>query len=147
MAFPYDTPSLTQEILFEEPFYAALPPNTSLTQKSMRLKDLQPEKLLLLEDGHCLRDHALEACKLQLPKQKKIFKASSLPTLIEMVRHGFGMTLLPEMACESLPSDVTVLPFTDKTTPTRQIGLCWSPLSPRTSDFMAIGKDIAKFAQ
>jgi LysR family hydrogen peroxide-inducible transcriptional activator len=137
MAFPYDTP-----------FFAALPRGTSLEQKGMRLKDLEPEKLLLLEDGHCLRDHALEACKLQLPKQKKIFKASSLPTLIEMVRHGYGMTLLPAMACAegNLPADITILPFTDKPAPSRQIGLCWNPTNPRHNDFKTIGKDIAKFS-
>ena len=98
LAFPYDTPEMTQMILYEEPFYAAIAENVDIGKESLNINDLEPDKLLLLEDGHCLRDHALSACDLQLPKRRKTFSATSLPTLIQMVRAGFGMTLLPDMA-------------------------------------------------
>jgi len=143
MAFPYKTEALAQETLFEEPFYAAVP-HGSIDANTIKMNDLEPEKLLLLEDGHCLRDHALEACKLQLPRQRQTFKASALPTLIEMVRHGYGITFLPEMACQSLPKGIDALPITGRPVPTRKIGLCWNPQSPRQADYKTIGMDIAK---
>lgn len=145
MAFPYETPDMVQMILFEEPFYAAMSENFEFTQSSIRMQDLQPERLLLLEDGHCLRDHALSACDIQLPRQRKTFSATSLPTLIQMVRHGFGLTLLPEMTTrpDVIPQDIRLLPFKDKNIPTRQIGLCWNRNSHKKQDFEALGAIIS----
>ena len=144
MAFPYDTPDMSQVILFEEPFYAAAGKNAGPTEDSINIKDLEPDKLLLLEDGHCLRDHALAACDLQLPRTRKTFSATSLPTLIQMVRHGFGMTLLPEMACtpDTLAPGVRLLSFKGKRLPTRQIGLCWRRGDPRIRDFETLANTI-----
>ena len=144
MAFPYDTTDMTQAIVFEEQFYAATGDNTGPVEDSMNIKDLEPDTLLLLEDGHCLRDHALSACDLQITKQRKTFSATSLPTLIQMVRYGFGMTLLPEMACtpENLPKGVRLIPFSGKAKPTRQIGLCWRRGDPRKRDFDLLAKSI-----
>ncbi|NCT40551.1 MAG: hydrogen peroxide-inducible genes activator [Alphaproteobacteria bacterium] len=146
MAFPYDTPNLTQHILFEEKFMAAIANTATSKATSINIKDLEPDKLLLLEDGHCLRDHALSACDLQIPRQRKTFSATSLPTLIQMVRAGFGMTLLPEMACrpDTIPSGITLLPFTDKNPPTRQIGLCWRKKDPRKADYEILAKSLLK---
>ncbi|HOO82868.1 MAG TPA: LysR substrate-binding domain-containing protein, partial [Alphaproteobacteria bacterium] len=109
---------------------------------SINIKDLKPEELLLLEDGHCLRDHALSACDLQLPKTRKTFSATSLPTLIQMVKAGYGITLLPEMACtpETIPPGIRLLPFNDKHPPTRQIGLCWRRGDPRARDYEMLAK-------
>lgn len=137
MAFPYETPNMTQHILFEEPFYAAISEQAGPVDDKINMDDLKPEELLLLEDGHCLRKHALEACNLQNPRRRKTFSATSLPTLIQMVRHGFGITLLPEMACttNTLAPGVRLLPFSDKTPPTRKIGLCWRKNDPRARDF------------
>ena len=144
LAFPYNTPNLTQHILFEETFLAAIAQDKATSAKSLNIKDLEPEKLLLLEDGHCLRDHALSACDLQAPRQRKTFSATSLPTLIQMVRAGFGMTLLPEMACRpgTIPDGITLLPFKDKKPPTRQIGLCWRKDDPRKGDYEILAKSL-----
>ncbi len=144
LAFPYDTPGMTQRFLFEEKFYAAAAQNTGPAADSINIKDLEPEKLLLLEDGHCLRDHALSACDLQLPKTRKTFSATSLPTLIQMVKAGYGITLMPEMACQinALPSGIRLLPFTDKRPPTRQIGLCWRNNDPRKRDYELLANAI-----
>ncbi len=137
MAFPYDTPHCTQKILFAEEFQVAMPESFNVRGNSIDIKDLEPEKLLLLEDGHCLRDHALSACDIQLPRQRKTFSATSLQTLIEMVRHGFGITLLPAMAISpaTLGNGIRLLPFKGKHPPERQIGLCWKSGDTKTRDF------------
>ena len=137
MAFPYDTPDLHQEVLFEEKFYAAASQHAGPTAETIDIKDLKPDELLLLEDGHCLRDHALSACDIQLPRQRKTFSATSLSTLIQMVRHSLGITLLPEMACkpDTIPPGIRLLPFAGKTRPTRKIGLCWRENDPRRRDY------------
>lgn len=144
LAFPYETPDMEQLILYEEPFYAAIAEGIDREKESIRMQDLEPEKLLLLEDGHCLRDHALSACDLQAPRTRKTFSATSLPTLIQMVRAGFGMTLLPEMACRpnTLPQGIKLLPFRGKRPPTRQIGLCWRKNDPRRNDYETLAKSL-----
>ena len=137
MAFPYDTPGLTQKIIMAEDFHVALPTAMKPSAKAVAMSDLEPEKLLLLEDGHCLRDHALSACDIQLPRQRKTFSATSLQTLIEMVRAGLGMTLLPAMVVKTgtLGEGIHLLPFKGKPQPQRQIGLCWRAGELRERDF------------
>lgn len=140
IAFPYDLDAMDHDILFEEPFLLACPAANPRPKSALTLDDLDSENLLLLEDGHCLRDHALKACKLQAPGTRKTFSASSLPTLIQMVAHGYGSTLLPEMIAENeLPNTVKLIPFkTPK--PTRQIGLTWMSGSHRANDFKLLAK-------
>ncbi|MCB1721377.1 MAG: LysR family transcriptional regulator [Rhodospirillales bacterium] len=147
LAFPYETPGMSQYILFEEKFYAAASQHAGPVENSINIKNLRAEKLLLLEDGHCLRDHALSACDLQLPKTRKTFSATSLPTLIQMVLHGYGITLLPEMACrpDTLPSGLRLMPFTDKHPPTRQIGLCWRRGDPRKRDYETLANTLKTY--
>lgn len=144
MAFPYETRGMTQRLLFEEKFYAAAGEHIGPAAENLQISDLKPEELLLLEDGHCLRDHALSACDIALPRRRKTFSATSLPTLIEMVKANVGLTLLPEMACrpDTLPSGIRLLPFTDKRPPTRKIGLCWRQNDPRTRDYEMLGKTL-----
>lgn len=144
LAFPYDTPDMEQVILYEEPFLVAIANDKAPSVKALNINDLEPEKLLLLEDGHCLRDHALSACDLQLPRRRKAFSATSLPTLIQMVRAGFGMTLLPEMACKEgiIPNGIKLIPFADKKPPSRQIGLCWRKKDPRAGDYEILAKSL-----
>lgn len=144
IAFPYNTPNMQQWVLFEEPFYAAASKNAGPAAEKINTQDLKLEKLLLLEDGHCLTGHALSACDLQKPATRKTYSATSLATLIQMVNAGFGMTLLPEMACrtDTLPKGIRLLPFTDKNPPTRQIGLCWRRGDPRNRDYEILAKSL-----
>lgn len=144
MAFPYETPGMVQKILFKEPFLVAAGQQYKSAESTIDIRDLEPEKLLLLEDGHCLRDHALSACDLQLPRRRKTFSATSLATLIHMVSHGFGITLLPEMACKpsTLPPGIRLLPFKGKHLPTRQIGLAWRRGDPRARDYEILANTI-----
>lgn len=143
MAFPFHTPDMSQKILFTEEFYLAIPKGRSFNKDDITPGDLDPGELLLLEDGHCLSDHALSACDIQLPKRRKAYSASSLPTLLQMVSNGYGITLVPDMAimARAVPRTVDLLKFSHPP-PTRDIGLVWRPGSPRIKDFMTLGKII-----
>lgn len=138
IAFPYDTEGLECHDLFEEPFYMATPQSKELP-KNISIQDIKPEELLLLEDGHCLRDHALSACALQLPAQRKTFSATSLATLIQMVGHGYGITLLPEMVVKHapMPDTISLIPFKNPK-PTRQIGIAWDNNHPQKRDLLEL---------
>jgi LysR family hydrogen peroxide-inducible transcriptional activator len=149
MAFPYDTGTLQTRVVFEEEFWCAAPPGHFKNKKQLRLEDLQDEKLLLLEDGHCVRDHALEACKLQPIKEMKSLSAASLSTLIQMVHEGYGLTLLPEMAVKAnpmLPENLTLRRFS-KGAPVRQIGFVWKGESLRKNDIALVTRELGKLIQ
>ena len=107
------------------------------------------ERLLLLEEGHCLRDQALSFCRLVTPEARESFGASSLATIVQMVAHGYGITLLPEMAVASevhRRGDIRLLHFAAPE-PKREIGLAWRKTSPRKADFHAFAtllKDVTR---
>ena len=140
MAFPYDTEKLERYGLFHEKFCIAAPQGHWAGHKPAKYEDIVSEKLLLLEDGHCLRDHALDACRIPQPQTQETLSATSLPTLIQMVRHGYGITLLPEMAThnQSDLQDMELIPLT-KDTPGREIGMIWRDCHIRRDDFATIG--------
>ncbi|KGI76997.1 DNA-binding transcriptional regulator OxyR [Oleiagrimonas soli] len=99
LALPIHEESLHVEFLFEEPFLLAVPEQHALAErKRLRLDDLAEESLLLLEDGHCLRDQALEVCQLAGAGERTGFRATSLETLRQMVAANVGITLLPTLA-------------------------------------------------
>ncbi len=140
MAFPFKTPGMSQMLLFEEPFYLACSKGQEPKKPIISTIDLNTESLLLLEDGHCLRDHAIAACSLQQPEKRKAYSATSLQTLVQMVNNGYGTTLLPEMATQkqNLPQNVSILSF-ENPKPTRQIGLVWRKGTPRSEEFETLG--------
>lgn len=146
IAFPYATEGMEEHLLFSEDFYLAVPANR-VPPKNLSIKDIKPEELLLIEEGHCLRDHALSACKLQLPARRKTFSATSLATLIQMVDHGFGITLLPEMVVKNstMPNGVKLLPFTQKEKPSRQIGMVWLKNTPIRRDLETLNNAFREF--
>ncbi|HTH15247.1 MAG TPA: LysR substrate-binding domain-containing protein, partial [Magnetospirillum sp.] len=97
--------------------------------------------LLLLEEGHCLRDHALAACHLPGPARGEGVLGTSLATLVQMVANGLGVTLLPKMAADAgvlAGTDLVTRPIVDGGT--RGIGLAWRPSSPRKADFRALAE-------
>ncbi len=150
MAFPFDTGAFAQKILFEEKFVCAAPPNSFKNKRTITQKDLEVEKLLLLEDGHCLRDHALAACNFIPKEDMKSLSAASLSTIIQLVHQGYGLTLLPEMAVTDnamLPKNITLRPFAANA-PTRKIGFCYKNSGFRAADIAlvtdAIGKILKK---
>lgn len=145
MAFPFDTPGIRQMKLWSEPFVIAMPGDKALMETYATLNDLSKHNIMLLEDGHCLRDHALAACRLQPSGQRKTFGATSLTTLIQMVQHGYGATLLPAMAIDpkTMPRGVTIQRFSNPQ-PSRQIGLAWRQGNPREKEFRQLGEMIIK---
>lgn len=127
--------------LFRDPFVAALPSQHRLAhRKSLSERELADEPLLLLEDGHCLRDQALALCSHLGSVERTDFRASSLPTLVQMVAGGAGVTLLPEMSLrvEGRAPGVAIVPLR-KPAPFRTIGLAWRAKSPRESEFRMLG--------
>ena len=110
--------------LFDEEFVLAVPLEHPLAkQKIANFSDLENKTLLLLEDGHCLRDQALAVCHRANASESKNFRATSLETLRHMVAAGVGMTLMPKLSCRS-NDGVCYLPFTSPI-PMRTIGLIW----------------------
>jgi len=129
LALPLHEESLHTQFLFEEPFVLAVPENHPLAQKHKRLKldDLEDESLLLLEDGHCMRDQALEVCQLAGAGERSGFRATSLETLRQMVAANVGITLLPTLAIKppmARTDNVRLLEFAGHP-PSRRIALAW----------------------
>jgi LysR family hydrogen peroxide-inducible transcriptional activator len=137
LALPVHEDSLHSEFLFEEPFVLAVPEAHPLAQKKSRLKlsDLEDENLLLLEDGHCLRDQALEVCQLAGAGEKTGFRATSLETLRQMVAANVGITLLPTLAIKppmARTDNVHLLEFSGHA-PSRRLALVWRKSSSMTT--------------
>ena len=131
--------------LHRDPFVLAVPPGHRLAhRKRVSEKDLQSEEVLLLDDGHCLRDQALSLCNRAGASELGDFRASSLTTLVQMVAGGVGVTLLPEMSlrAEAGPERrLALVPFS-RNGPVRTIGLAWRPSSTRKSEFRLLGEAI-----
>lgn len=125
LALPVPHKGMDVHTLFKEPFFLAIPAAYSLDYpKELYLKDLNDENLLLLEEGHCLRDQALEVCRKKSNlKEKTNYRATSLETLRNMVVSGAGVTLLPLLALETHPL-ITNIPFVTPV-PERKIGMLW----------------------
>ena len=128
LALPLHEDWLESEFLFEEPFMLAVPNHHPLSKRrDLQLADLADQHLLLLEDGHCLRDQALEVCTLAGAGEKDGFRATSLETLRQMVAAGVGITLLPMLAVKppvSASEDIRLLNFKNPP-PTRRIAMVW----------------------
>ena len=141
LALPVDQDGLESRELFEEPFRVALPADHRLaSRKTLKPADLDDETLLLLEDGHCLRDQALEVCSQTSAHESEDYRATSLETLRQMVAAGHGVTLLPEMATRSPfgnPRTLVVRPFTEPS-PQRRIGAVWRKSSTRIPAIKAV---------
>jgi len=142
LAFPYDTEGLEDHILFQDPFIFAAPKDMATKIPDIvTIADMPDMDLLLLEEGHCLRDQALSVCKIAPSKKSQDLGATSLVTLIELVRHGFGCTLLPAMSLQNsvkIPN-LTLHPFKGKV-PSRDIGLAWRKKHPRRDEFLLFAK-------
>lgn len=139
LALPYDLPGTEIIDVGEDPFvYAAGPGGCDPADQSspMTLDDLARDKLLLLEDGHCLRDHAIAACRLQDPDTAAAYSGTSLFTLAQMVRAGLGVTLLPKMAVDAGFAAAAGLETREFAAPTpkRRIGIVWRRGSGRRID-------------
>ncbi len=149
LALPLKHPDIETMAIFQDRFLLALPKSKKLTGKVRATKELvESDHLLLLEEGHCLRDQALTYCSLQQVDAVNTFGASSLSTIVEMVSAGLGITLLPEicLGVEGRNREIKVIRFTDPE-PARSLGLAWRRSSPRGEDFKALGALVAAAGQ
>ena len=132
--------------LFDDRFRLAARAGTALVDpQHYRFNRLNEGSVLLLREGHCLREHAIEACRIRDTRKRSRVSASSLLTLIEMVDADLGITFLPEMAVGSAllqGTQVKTYPLGDKSY--RTIALAWRRGSPRAAEFRTLGEFIAE---
>jgi LysR family hydrogen peroxide-inducible transcriptional activator len=144
MALPWDMRGVETLVLFEDQFCLACRNGTTrVNPENYRFDRLAADSILLLEDGHCLRDHALAACKIRNTQKVQPFAASSILTLVEMVDADLGITFLPEMAAGSAllrNTQVRLYPLGEKSH--RKIGLAWRKGSNRSEEFALLGEFI-----
>ncbi|HTC15741.1 MAG TPA: LysR substrate-binding domain-containing protein [Steroidobacteraceae bacterium] len=149
LALPVALDGLEARELYREPFTVALPDGHALAGRAaLRVADLKGERLLLLEDGHCLRDQALEVCSKVGVREQQDFRATSLETLRQMVAAGAGVTLLPELAGRGAYRNargVALRPFA-KPAPVRHIGAVWRKSTARRAAIEALCKLIGAHA-
>ena len=139
LALPIHDEGLEMEVLFDEPFVVAVPDDHALAGNSeIMLSELEGTQLLLLEEGHCLREHALEVCALSGALERVDFHATSMETLRQMVAAGVGVTLMPLLAVKppiAATGNVSIRPFAEPV-PSRTIALVWRG-SSALSGFLA----------
>jgi len=140
-ALPLDHTEIETLPLFEDPFMLAVHAGELLAlEEHIAASEIDPDRLILLEEGHCLRDQALAFCAVTR-RDGVEFGATSLATVMQMVANGYGVTLLPQIAAEAEARDerVKLVPFSAPQ-PSRIIGLAWRRTSSRTPDFRALGE-------
>jgi LysR family transcriptional regulator, hydrogen peroxide-inducible genes activator len=149
LALPADGADVETLALFDDEFLLAVPAAERRPRRGrVSVNDVDQSRLILLEEGHCLRDQALAFCATRGGNRPAGLGATSLATVMQMVANGYGVTLVPEVAVDAELHDarVTLLRFTAPQ-PARSIGLAWRRTSPRKQDFAALGtmvKDIFK---
>ena len=150
LALPYDCGAVETVILFDDPFGVGLPRSHLLAkERGIKAQRLWCEDLLLLKDGHCLRDHALSACHLADRRLTEGFEATSLATLVQMVDNGLGTTLLPTIAVDAgllLGTKLVTRPLLAEES-ARKIGLVWRRGTGRRNEFRLLAKELAERAK
>ena len=145
MAMPYKTDNLNTQLIKKDYFHVAVPSQSSLAnkiKKSLSNKDISDTNMLLLDEGHCLREHALEACSKETKQKVDAFKATSLLTLVQMVDNNSGITLLPDIVVNSellKNSKIKILEYENNKN-YREIVLCWRVSTPRSNEFFEFTK-------
>jgi LysR family hydrogen peroxide-inducible transcriptional activator len=145
LALPYDCGNVESARLFDDRFLLALPPGHPLAkERRIDPERLRSEEVLLLRDGHCLREHALSVCDLADRRRTEAFEATSLPTLVQMVDNGLGITPLPELAIEGgllRGTSLVTRPLATEE-PGREIALVWRRGTGRREEFLLLAKEL-----
>lgn len=143
LALPIEKHDFSELDLFREPFRLAVKKGHALsTKKEINMGDIAQQELLLLEEGHCLREHILDVCLLSGVKEAGQYHATSLETLRHMVGEGMGMTLIPELAVPkkiTKADEVSYIEFSDPK-PNRRIGMLYRKKSYREETFNNINE-------
>jgi LysR family hydrogen peroxide-inducible transcriptional activator len=142
LALPLPDTELETVRLFDDPFLLAVPAGDPLPKRGrVKPREIDRRRLILLEEGHCLRDQALTYCAGAREDMPLSLGATSLTTVMQMVANGYGVTLVPEVAVDVEVRDerVRLMRFAEPE-PGRTIGLAWRRTSPRKADFFALGQ-------
>ncbi len=141
-ALPIDEPDLEELSIFEDHFLLAVSSKRNIDERTrLGAEDLHSENLLLLEEGHCLRDQTLSFCNSVHQSNSANVGATSIATVLHMVAAEYGVTVLPEICADTEIADdrITLLRFSDPQ-PSRRIGLIWRSSSPKKEDYKALAK-------
>ncbi|WP_286719134.1 hydrogen peroxide-inducible genes activator [Devosia sp. 63-57] len=131
-------PRLCVAPLFDDPFVLAMP-RSEATSGPVSLGELAPDRILLLDEGHCFRDQTIAACRLDGERSARTFAATSLSTIVEFVANGQGVTLLPRIALRKEASDPRIaVHMLDENAPGRRLRLVWREATPFASTFNQI---------
>ncbi len=143
-ALPVASPGTESQALFRDRFFWAVPAEADIGQRFDNIASVAPYRLLLLEEGHCLRDQALSACSAADKEMLGSLGATSLATLVELVAAGMGVTLLPELCLPSVHGDqrIRIVPFRGPA-PFRTVGLVWRKTSARKMEYRRLGELVA----
>lgn len=144
IALPFQIDAFGSKILFEDQFRFACPDSHALSGKpEISLNDIATDQLMLLEEGHCLRGHALSACHINPAQKRMDFEATSIHTLVQMVGMGLGVTLLPQISIDAgvlKGTGIRHIPLADAAS--RQIGLVWRKATTRFAEFQLLGDEL-----
>ena len=148
LALPFSCGDVDSTPLFDDPLFVAFPPGEAPKSPSIAASEIDEDRLLLLEDGHCLKDHALSACNRPELRANAAMMGTSLHTLVQMVDNGLGLTFVPGMAIEAgilAGTDIDARPLRSDH-PYRQIALIWRRSSPREGEFQLLATTLRRIA-
>ena len=148
LALPFACGEVDSAMLFDDPLFIAYPHGEAPGAKSIDAAEIGENRLLLLADGHCLKDHALSACNRPELRAHAAMMGTSLHTLVQMVDNGLGLTFVPGMAIEAGildGTDVDAKPLRSEH-PYRRIGLIWRRSSPREGEFQMLAATLRRIA-
>ena len=148
LALPFGCGEVDSAPLFDDPLFVAFPASEAPRARTVEAESIDENRMLLLEDGHCLKDHALSACNRPELRAHAAMMGTSLHTLVQMVDNGLGVTFVPGMAI-----DAGILSGTDvearalgSDRPYRRIALIWRRSSPRESEFQLLASTLRRIA-
>ena len=148
LALPFACGDVDKALLFDDPLYVAYPRGEAPAAPAVAAAEIDESRLLLLEDGHCLKDHALSACNRPDLRANAEMMGTSLHTLVQMVDNGLGVTFVPEMAIEAgilSGTGVDARPLRSDS-PYRRIALIWRRSSPREDEFQMLATTLRRIA-
>ena len=148
LALPFACGEIDSTALFEDPLFVAYPRGEAPDEPSIDAAEIDERRLLLLEDGHCLKDHALSACNRPELRANAEMMGTSLHTLVQMVDNGLGLTFVPGMAIEAgilTGTRIEARPLRSDH-PYRRISLIWRKSSPREAEFRMLATTLCRIA-
>lgn len=149
LALPFACGEVDSALLFDDPLYVAFPPGDAPHGPSVDAAAIDEDRLLLLEDGHCLKDHALAACNRPEIRAHASMMGTSLHTLVQMVDNGLGVTFVPGMAIEAgiLNGTSVDAKRLESEHGFRRVALIWRRSSPRESEFQLLATTLRRIAR